>query len=752
MVTHASPVTGGAVLPHLPDAVRALDIARDMARAGTPLFVAYPSLREDGSWDPAGGTGGCGYNLPPAWQRTTADPAYVNAWKPGTALCAVMGQGFDLVDVDPRNGGDSAALDGIWPTAYGTAATPSDGTHTFIKSMDVRSKDGIFPGIDVKAGDMEGNGRGFAFIAPTVKLSKTTGELASYVWVMEPDMQSLIRAEDDDSGAEFAALIRKSRESTGRTAPDAESRPADYSGPIPGGGRHAALVSYAGRLRRRNLTYQEAEELFRLRWQECEQPPQAAAPYTWEEAQETLRDVFGRYPSGEQYADTPEDETAEAPTLLRRLKLTRASAIEPEPVIWAWEPDPGQGRIPAGALTLAAGREGTGKSSFAIWVAAQLSRGTLPGTFYGQSRNVLYAAVEDSWSRTLVPRLMAAGADLTRVFRVEVENVLSGEEMTVSLPSDVDLIEETIKEHEMAALIVDPLMSTLGRSTDAHRTQDVRQALEPLVRMAERTKALTLGIAHFNKASGTDAAQLISGSGAFKDLARALLVFARDRESEDQVMTQVKNSLGRLDLPHIGYVIEGVDVDTRLGTANVGRLTFTGPVEMGVEDMLSSASGMDVGERDEAAQWLVTFLSDPKNGGECAATELLKAGEKDGFSKDVLKRAKKKAEVVSQKAGGTGVGWVWALKGPDTQSDDDSSKEAKGAKGAWSRDRAPFPPFDENALPSPPQPDSQSLNVTSSQGIETGPCRGCQTSTRRYGAGANPLCENCRNAAEENNS
>jgi KaiC/GvpD/RAD55 family RecA-like ATPase len=341
----------------------------------------------------------------------------------------------------------------------------------------------------------------------------------------------------------------------------------------------------------------------------------------------------------------------------RRIKLTAASTIEPEPVIWAWEPD-GEGRIPAGALTLAAGREGTGKSSFGIWLAARISRGELPGTFNGQPKNVFYAAVEDSWSRTLVPRLIAAGADLERVFRVDAEDMMRGETM-ISLPMDVSLIEQAIAEHDVAALIVDPLMSTLGSSTDAHRTQDVRQALEPLVRMAERTKALTLGIAHFNKGSSTDASQLISGSGAFKDLARAVLAFARDRETEEQVMTQTKNSLGRLDLPSLSYCIEGFDVPTSKGVANVGRLVFTGVSERSVEDTLAAPVDRDdVSERDEAVAWLIDYLTD--NGGEASAGDVIKAAEKDGFSKRTLQRARSKAGVSSQKSG-FGKGWSWVL-------------------------------------------------------------------------------------------
>ena len=68
--------------------------------------------------------------------------------------------------------------------------------------------------------------------------------------------------------------------------------------------------------------------------------------------------------------------------------------------------------------------------------------------------------------------------------------------------------------------------------------------------MADRTGSVFLGIAHFNKGNGTDAASLITGSGAFKNVPRSVFGFARD-ESDDnggRVMSQVKNSLGRDDL------------------------------------------------------------------------------------------------------------------------------------------------------------------------------------------------------------
>ncbi|WP_063829469.1 AAA family ATPase [Streptomyces violens] len=419
---------------------------------------------------------------------------------------------------------------------------------------------------------------------------------------------------------------------------------------------------------------------------------------------EQARDISTRYGLNGSADDEPEMPT-------RRLKLTRASEIEPEPVIWAWEPD-GQGRIPGGALTLAAGREGTGKSSFGIWLSARLSRGELPGMFYGQPRNVLYAAVEDSWSRTLVPRLIAAGADLTRVFRVDVEDVLRGEVM-ISLPLDVTLIEEAIAEHDVAALIVDPLMSTLGSSTDAHRTQDVRQALEPLVRMAERTTALTLGIAHFNKGSGTDASQLISGSGAFKDLARAVLAFARDREGDEQIMTQTKNSLGRLDLPSLAYRIEGRDVSTPKGTANVGHIFFTGVSDRSVEDTLSASLDADeAGERAEAVTWLLGYLTD--QGGEAARADVMKAAKAHSFSESTIKRARSKAKVTITERQGFGGGTVW--RHPQNPQSDRSRFSQSTPQGA-----EPTEPTDGSVTR---LPDESSHNVIG-ETLDIGFCDQC---------------------------
>ena len=175
-----------------------LEIARGMASAGIPLFLAQPAA--------AGGD--AEFYYPPAWESTEADPSVVDRWRPGMALCAVQGHLTGGIDIDPRHGGDVSTLDGFRPNVYAVAETPSDGLHLYTAPLGCGSRDEAYPGIDVKSGRADGEGRGFLFIAPTVRRSKLTGQWATYRWLRPPDMVALAAAfGQDTSGAAVAAHV-----------------------------------------------------------------------------------------------------------------------------------------------------------------------------------------------------------------------------------------------------------------------------------------------------------------------------------------------------------------------------------------------------------------------------------------------------------------------------------------------------------------------------------------------------------------
>lgn len=402
---------------------------------------------------------------------------------------------------------------------------------------------------------------------------------------------------------------------------------------------------------------------------------------------------------------------------MRSLLITPASAIEPEPVEWAWL-DSGEGRVPAGAMTVAAGREGTGKSSFGMWMASEITQGTLQGAFHGKPRAVFYVAVEDSWKQTIVPRLIGAGANLDLVYRVEAVEAEFGE-TTLSLPQDNSLMEKAISEYGVALVVLDPLMSCIGSGIDTHRERDVRTALDPLARMADRTGCVLLGIAHFNKGSGTDPASLITGSGAFKNVPRAVFGFAKDPDAGQRVMTQAKNSLGNADLPSLAYNIESVEVPTKKGPAHVGRFVFLGESDRSVDDILSAGPDVDRSERSEAAEWLRAYLDE--HGGEAPAKEVKAAAKADDISESTLKRAMPKAGVEAVRQG-FGQGSVWKYKHPAgvTESGAASPSSSHSAHPVQLSEAEPNGP---NGEPNGPNTGRPSLTVVADSVL----CRACKT-------------------------
>jgi hypothetical protein len=415
-------------------------------------------------------------------------------------------------------------------------------------------------------------------------------------------------------------------------------------------------------------------------WETLEPPPALLAAYQqhppsfWQRQQssEVANGMAtpGPVPVG---GDIPEVEGGPA---WRRLKLTPASEIPLKPVRWTWD-----GRIPAGAVTLVPGREGIGKSLFLVWLAASLTRGTLPGLHHGTPRPVLYAASEDSWSRTIAPRLHAAGAELGMVYRVEVEED-DGLVVPLTLPIDCAALEREIPKLGAAMLAIDPLMSTIASGIDTHKDRELRLALEPLGHVADATGCAVVGLAHFNKSSSTDVLNLVTGSRAFTAVLRSVIAVARDPDSEDGacVLSQAKNNLGRLDLPNLGYAIDSVQVPTDEGDADVGRLRFTGEVERSVSDILGDRGDReDRMDRDEAADWLRGYLEDA--GGQAQRVDVVKAAKADGIAERTLDRARHRAGVSAQRAG-FGLGAIWRLAPVPPQSSQSRQETDTGENGA----------------------------------------------------------------------
>lgn len=335
----------------------------------------------------------------------------------------------------------------------------------------------------------------------------------------------------------------------------------------------------------------------------------------------------------EQAVDQPETEG------LRRIILTKASSIEPLPTTWLWA-----NRLPTGALALIAGPEGTGKSTVGYSLAAQITRGTLPGLHLGHPRNVIVAATEDSWARTIVPRLMAASADLDRVYRIEVRTVLDvGGYLT--LPKDVPGLEQAVHDTAAVLLLLDPLMSRLEAGLDTHKDAETRRALEPVAATAERTGLAVVGLIHFNKGGSADVLNNVMASKAFTAVARSVSTVIRDPDDDTgrrRIFGTPKCNLGRDDLPLLPFRIEEHTFLNRAGDlVATSRVEWLAEQQGTVADLMRQSR--DTGDQTvvaEVADWLADYLE--TQGGSAARKNIVDAARKERFSEDQLKRGFKR--------------------------------------------------------------------------------------------------------------
>ncbi len=347
----------------------------------------------------------------------------------------------------------------------------------------------------------------------------------------------------------------------------------------------------------------------------------------------------------------------------RRVRLTQASSIKPRPVQWLWD-----GRIALGTLGLLAGREGIGKSTLGYTLAAEITRGRLSGNHLGQPWAVIVAATEDSWEHTIVPRLMAAQADLDLILRVDVTE-MEGFDSDLVLPSDLAVLEEAVVEVGAAMILLDPLISRLSAGLDTHKDAEVRRALEPLVALADRSHAAVLGVIHVNKTGGGDALNMVMGSRAFSAVARSVLFAMSSPDDEDvKLLGQPKNNLGRGDLPTMTYRIVGEKVaDTEDGPIWTGKVKSLGESTQSITDALAS-SGEDLNARSaiqDAAEWLSDFLASVGGGATSAACKA--AGKAVGHSERTLGRARVSLHLITESQGFPRVTY-WMLPNGKTTS------------------------------------------------------------------------------------
>jgi len=298
----------------------------------------------------------------------------------------------------------------------------------------------------------------------------------------------------------------------------------------------------------------------------------------------------------------------------RRLISHRASDLQPEKLVWVWP-----GRIPEGKLVLLGGPPGLGKSQLTAFMSATVSNGwNWPcGEGSTVAGSVIFMSAEDGIQDTIIPRLIAAGANTDRVHIVASATKPDGTgRKTFSLKTDVDLLEEKAKDiGNVRLIIVDPISAYMGGS-DGNGNVETREVLEPLADMANRLRIAVVAVTHLNKggAGGNQSAlNRFAGSIAFVAAARAAFAVIEDPEdSERRLLLQAKNNLGK-PCKGLAFRLEQRLIQDDIVSSNV---MFEGEhVSQSIDEALtaSESRGGNKGQtssKEEVSEFLTDILAD----------------------------------------------------------------------------------------------------------------------------------------------
>lgn len=350
---------------------------------------------------------------------------------------------------------------------------------------------------------------------------------------------------------------------------------------------------------------------------------------------------------------TPRNEYLQADDTYPLVSIVCANSIKPEAISWLWN-----GYLARGKFHIFAGQAGTGKTTLALNIAATVSTG---GCFADGTKcdpaNVLIWSGEDDPKDTLIPRLIASGANLDNIHIIS-EVTQNGETRGFDPANDVQsliIAAGKLNLSNFGLMIVDPIVNAVAG--DSHKNGEVRRALAPLVDFGQRMNCAIFGISHFSKAtSGREPLERVTGSLAFGALARVVLATAKITEGETsrRVFCRAKSNIG-LDGGGFEYEILQTELEDYEGIFT-SYAAFGEAVEGTARELLAEPDNEGNGSD------CVEFLNALLKAGRMSAQEIFKTGESNGFSKDQLKRAKYKLRIKSHRDGfGKGSIIYWDL-------------------------------------------------------------------------------------------
>ena len=358
---------------------------------------------------------------------------------------------------------------------------------------------------------------------------------------------------------------------------------------------------------------------------------------------------------GDQHDDQAGDQTADQDD---ELVIATAADLEMCGVDWLWP-----GRFARGKFGLVAGLPDMGKGQIAAFIAAAVTAAIALPCDEGSAPqgNVIWFNAEDGERDTVLPRLVAAGADPKRIHFVNGARV-SGEDKMFNLVTDLRFLSKAIERIGNVVLVIIDLVSAyLGvGKVDGRSATDVRGVLTPLKDMAEELHIAVIGIAHFNKKDDIKSALLrVSDSIAYVAAARHVYAVLDDPEDKNsKLFVKAKNNLAPdKKALRYGMGVRKVGHDAKLGKDIDAPYIVWHPqhVDISANEAMAAAGG------HTAKREVKEFLLKRLEAGPVESDGVLEEAKQEGIAEKTLRSAKKELGIRSRREGGSTGTWFWEL-------------------------------------------------------------------------------------------
>jgi hypothetical protein len=334
------------------------------------------------------------------------------------------------------------------------------------------------------------------------------------------------------------------------------------------------------------------------------------------------------------------------------------SSYEMENIHWLWPYWLGRGK-----LQLLAGPPGVGKTTLALKTVATVSiGGEWPDGTRAPAGDVLVWTGEDGIADTIKPRLVAMGADTTKIH--VLSEVTDGNSKRPFDPStDIIRLGSALDRIKPAMLMLDPVSSAI--IGDSHKAAEVRRGLQPVVDLLVKHNIAGLGITHFRKGSkGDDPLDRVIASVGFTAGPRLIMVAIKAANGGGNRIARAKSNIGpdgdgfeyQLVQTHVSEESKEVDVAAQY-------IEWGAPLVGNARDLLAvEEPEKDASALDEATHFLEQQLA---SRAPVAVKDIKEAAQAYGVAWRTIERAKKQLDKPAGRIlvhkGGLTQGWSWQL-------------------------------------------------------------------------------------------